>query len=230
MVGLLADHTFAISSDGKVWPCWGSANTSKAKAIAAGSGDSALADCISQRKSRAGIAYGLSGVCHQTANRILDPASVLVSAARGYWASQLVFGTYGLNIAGALPAKYRAENWPQRRTKCTSGTPTGAPSGGTGGGSAGSTGSGIAGSPKATYIARLQNLFGQIETWHLPKEPIDESLIHLVREESRITVEYRLGSNVERSIVEMFAGARVFLLEKRASFCGPIQPRRFHLK
>jgi hypothetical protein len=39
--------------------------------------------------------YGVTGVCHQTANRILYPARVTVSKAGGYWASSLAYGTYG---------------------------------------------------------------------------------------------------------------------------------------
>jgi len=34
-------------------------------------------------------------VCHQAANRILLPAWILVSGARGYSISQTLFGTYG---------------------------------------------------------------------------------------------------------------------------------------
>jgi hypothetical protein len=37
----------------------------------------------------------VNGVCHQAANRILLPASMTVSTARGYWVSESIFGTYG---------------------------------------------------------------------------------------------------------------------------------------
>ncbi len=46
--------------------------------------------------------YLVTGVCYQTANRILYPAGVLVSMARGYNQSVFFWGTYGLG------------GWPQR--------------------------------------------------------------------------------------------------------------------
>ena len=46
-----------------------------------------------------GIVYGVNGVCHQIANRILYPSSQIVSYARGYWLSVAIFGTYGTNVA-----------------------------------------------------------------------------------------------------------------------------------
>lgn len=60
-----------------------------------GNGNVTMANCISQPNSWAGIIYGVTGVCHQTANRILYPARVTVSKAGGYWASTLAYGVYG---------------------------------------------------------------------------------------------------------------------------------------
>lgn len=82
MVGLRWDHTYVRSSDGHRWRCWG--RDSGGKEICSGQGDSAVADCLSQPKSQAGITYSVTGVCHQTANRILYPAGVLVSLAKRY--------------------------------------------------------------------------------------------------------------------------------------------------
>jgi hypothetical protein len=95
-----ADHTYVKSSDGYVWPCWG--RSSGGRNICSGSGSSSQANCISQPSSHAGIIYGITGVCHQTANRILWPSRKLVSAARGYWASSLAYGTYGSDIVAWL--------------------------------------------------------------------------------------------------------------------------------
>jgi hypothetical protein len=90
------DHTYAASDDGYVWPCWG--GTSGGNPICWGYGDSATAHCLAQPDFSAGIEYCVTGVCHQTANRILCPAGwgVIVSAARGFGLSCLFFGTYGV--------------------------------------------------------------------------------------------------------------------------------------
>ncbi|HET6879523.1 MAG TPA: hypothetical protein VFI31_05190, partial [Pirellulales bacterium] len=73
VVGRWGDHVYVTSSDGSVWPCWGRGDGGTALPGAAGYGEQSVADCISQQFSRAGIAYGLTGVCHQIANRILFP-------------------------------------------------------------------------------------------------------------------------------------------------------------
>lgn len=88
------DHTYVTSDNPSyIWPCWG--RGSSGKRICQGTGSSSVANCISQPNSYAGIVYGVTGVCHQTANRILYPARVTVSKAGGYWASSLAYGTYG---------------------------------------------------------------------------------------------------------------------------------------
>lgn len=105
-----ADHTYVTSSDGYVWPCWG--RSSGGHSICAGVGSSASANCFSQTDSQAGILYALTGVCHQTANRILYPAGVIVSAAGGYWASVLLYGTYGTSTLPSLI------EWEIRKGRC----------------------------------------------------------------------------------------------------------------
>jgi len=88
------DHTYVTSNNPcQSWPCWG--RGSGGKEICRGYGKYSLADYISQPNSHAGIEYGVTGVCHQTANRILYPARVIVSKARGYAASSYAYGTYG---------------------------------------------------------------------------------------------------------------------------------------
>ena len=103
MRGLRWDHTYVRSSDGHRWRCWG--RDAGGRQICSGRGDSAVADCLSQPGSQAGIIYAITGVCHQTANRILNPADVVVSSANGYRQSVFLWGTYGLR------------SWPQR-AKC----------------------------------------------------------------------------------------------------------------
>lgn len=93
LVGM-ADHTYVESSNGHVWPCWG--RHSGGIRICTGTGNTDQADCLSQPNSQAGISYGVTGVCHQTANRILYPSGQTVSGARGYRGSIFAWGTYGL--------------------------------------------------------------------------------------------------------------------------------------
>lgn len=90
-----ADHTYVqCGNGGKAWGCWG--GKTGGTAFNSGTGSTKRADCIAQPNERAGITcYLVNGVCHQAANRILLPASILVSAARGYSVSSALFGTYG---------------------------------------------------------------------------------------------------------------------------------------
>lgn len=104
-----ADHTYVTSSDGFAWGCWG--RSSGGRTISSGTGSSGKANCISQPGSTAGIVYAISGVCHQTANRILYPVQAIVSAAAGYWASIILYGTYGTSLI----------EWEIRKSLCISG-------------------------------------------------------------------------------------------------------------
>jgi len=105
-----ADHTYVTSSDGGKWGCWG--RDSGGREICSGTGSSKRANCLSQSSSHAGIIYGVTGVCHQTANRILYPAAAVVSRASGYWASIIMYGTYGTPNAAALI------EWEVRKARC----------------------------------------------------------------------------------------------------------------
>lgn len=105
-----ADHTYVTSSDGGVWGCWG--RSSGGRGICSGQGSSKRANCLSQSSSHAGIIYGVTGVCHQTANRILYPAGVVVSRANGYWASVTMYGTYGTHSIPSLI------EWEARKSRC----------------------------------------------------------------------------------------------------------------
>src|ERR1700738_4941091 len=69
-----ADHTYVTCQGGYAWPGWG--RSAGGSTICAGAGSSANANCISQPSSTAGLVYGITGVCHQTANRILWPAGI----------------------------------------------------------------------------------------------------------------------------------------------------------
>ena len=90
---LPAEHTYVESSHGDVWPCWG--RSGGGRQICNGTGNTAQVDCLSQPNSEAGIDYGVTGVCHQTANRILYPSGQTVSGASGYRGSFFAWGAYG---------------------------------------------------------------------------------------------------------------------------------------
>ncbi|WP_162560706.1 hypothetical protein [Methylobacterium durans] len=88
------DHTYVTSDCGYVWRCFGR-NRGGAQ-VCADIGDSHIANCLATPSETAGIIYGVTGVCHQAANRILFPANCAkISGARGYNVSLVVYGPYG---------------------------------------------------------------------------------------------------------------------------------------
>ncbi|WP_409029395.1 hypothetical protein [Gracilimonas sediminicola] len=90
-----ADHTYVECGNGnKAWGCWG--GKTGGTAFNTGNGSTKRANVIAESDEKANIrCYLINGVCHQAANRILIPAGILVSGARGYWVSSGIFGTYG---------------------------------------------------------------------------------------------------------------------------------------
>jgi hypothetical protein len=98
-----ADHTYVQCGSGrKAWGCWG--GKSGGAAFNNGTGSTQRADAIAEPNERAGITcYLINGVCHQAANRILLPAGIIVSGARGYAVSSAMFGTYGKMGVNHLP-------------------------------------------------------------------------------------------------------------------------------
>jgi hypothetical protein len=90
-----ADHTYVRCGTGaKTWSCWGGKSGGEELRSAAGS--TLRADAIATPNERARITcYLVNGVCHQAANRILFPAAITVTGARGYGVSEALFGAYG---------------------------------------------------------------------------------------------------------------------------------------
>ena len=92
------DHTYVHieknDNTRDVYGCWGRADGGRQ--ICEGTGDVAEAEMIATPIGLAGIVYGVTGVCHQTANRILYPAQITVRMAGGYAISSAIYGTYGL--------------------------------------------------------------------------------------------------------------------------------------
>jgi len=100
-ISLDLDHTYA-QADAQFYNCFG--RSKGGTVICQGEGDSVASSIIANGKidsdgnndGCAGIVYGLTGVCHQIANRILSPAKILVSSAQGYALSSAFYGDYGL--------------------------------------------------------------------------------------------------------------------------------------
>lgn len=111
MATLRADHTYVTSDSGHVWPCFG--RGSGGTPISSGIGNISKADCLSNPLSRSGIAYGITGVCHQAANRILYPSGATVSKARGYRWSLFSYGTYGNDPRTLSPYSPPSNPWPE---------------------------------------------------------------------------------------------------------------------
>ena len=109
----LADHTYVqCDTGGARWSCWGGSTGGRVLRSAAGS--TQRADRIAQPDEKANIrCYLINGVCHQAANRILLPASILVRGARGYAVSHALFGTYGR--AGFWPCHSPFKQYPHAK-------------------------------------------------------------------------------------------------------------------
>lgn len=102
-------HTYVTSSCGASWGCWGG-NTG-GSSVCYGTGSSILADCIAEpntgvgylARGLGGVVYGVNGVCHHMANRIISAASIelplnfpQVRAMRALYRG----GAYGRNLPG----------------------------------------------------------------------------------------------------------------------------------
>ena len=97
MVGGFTDHAYVTSSEQHVWACAG--RSGGGRMICTGSGSAWLASCLAGAHSIAGIVLSVTGWCHQMANRILRPAGVDVSAAKGYG---VTYHVWGKSVTGCL--------------------------------------------------------------------------------------------------------------------------------
>ena len=104
------EHTYVVSNEDDRWGCFG--RSIGGHEICRGKGDLEAARDLAGDDGQAGIVYGFHGVCHQIANRILWPATILVAdelvkirvnRAQGYTLSSRIYGHYG-----------RLSNWRER--------------------------------------------------------------------------------------------------------------------
>lgn len=199
------DHTYAVSGCGLRWRCWG--RSAGGAAICAGPGSSIIADCLSQLNSRAGIVYGVTGTCQQTANRILHPANIVVAAAGGYPVSVFTFGVYGRGV------------WHQRNT-CHAGSGGGPPNLASGGGPADNEShnkgrEGPSGDQQAIYY-RAVLMAHQSQS--------DEDAVRLA--ELAALIELRLGKPLDRQTFEVFALIQLSLRKKQEELAGHLMSRK----
>jgi hypothetical protein len=148
-----ADHTwvtdypspFKCPPGANYWYCWGACHPAgpgtTARPLGSAQGNIAFAQCICQpnnANAHGGInLYGIEGVCHQLANRVLYATSsygtpLTVKGAHKYWLSHFLFGTYGTTHT----------DWANRKKKCQPVTMKSMSTGGGPGGGAGGPGGG----------------------------------------------------------------------------------------
>lgn len=90
------DHTYVVFEHPEVrLGCWGRYNGGTQISQGLGNLDQMIA--AATPSGHADIIYGITGVCHQTANRILKGAgsAETVHKATGYGITSLLYGTYG---------------------------------------------------------------------------------------------------------------------------------------
>jgi hypothetical protein len=102
-----ADHTYvAVPNQNQFFECWGQHYTPPDQVlICSGNGNYNTANCYRCPVDLFGTiypdtacvgAYGVNGVCHQSANCFLiETGQTLTFAVRGYWFSLMMYGTYG---------------------------------------------------------------------------------------------------------------------------------------
>lgn len=198
---MIVDHSYVTSSDDYIWPCWG--RSSGGELICSGEGSSLQADCISQPDSQAGIIYGITGVCHQTANRILWPAGLIVSKADKYWVTVLLYGTYGTKSATSL------KEWEERKEKCAQvsgdkgeSTQNLRPRGGT-----------MQDTKERQYLQKLNSLHQKaLESGELPRL---EDAASIPEMELELTLDYRLGSRIKVSQRQSIRRLQAELLQEK---------------
>ncbi len=199
--GLDADHTYVLSDDGYVWPCFG--RSSGGHKICYGTGSSAQAECISKPDSTAGLVYAISGVCHQASNRILWPTSnhSIVSEAKGYWASAFLYGTYGTALS----------KWDEKKKKCCGNN-------GDDEGGMESTKNG----GDTELIEKIHTLHSQLLEKENLKKPGEASVddtsgldILVPVEEMKLVAHYKLGKNFDTKKIESLQRVQEELLKEK---------------
>jgi len=116
--GSRVDHTYVKFENEETFKCAGGDRGGEVLSDASGEQDIALARDFNKEMSipveieipifgketfylptgDTGIIYGVNGVCHMMANRIICPSGKTVHNAKGYLLSSALFGTYGTKV------------------------------------------------------------------------------------------------------------------------------------
>ena len=117
-IGPVADHTYVLSSDGYAWGCWGRSRRRNAitRGLRYGRFLGSRLHFASELPS--GNSLWPYGRVPPDGKSNFDPASVLVSRARGYQVSWLLYQTYGLPWHFPAQRPPDSEDWPQRKNRC----------------------------------------------------------------------------------------------------------------
>lgn len=111
------DHTYVKSDQGHAWGCSGGATGGAP--IANCTGNVKYADCLGQSDGMAGVIWGVTGMCHQMANRILlacvdQSQAQLVNAAVAFRnGTEIFFGEYGLDLESLDFCSPELRPWPE---------------------------------------------------------------------------------------------------------------------
>ena len=95
----LAEHTYVVIEKVMRAGCHG--RSQGGRLLESSPGDVRMAICLAQPDGGAGVRYGISGVCHQAANRILYAAGTSTLRARGARQSLMAWGLYGIADDGS---------------------------------------------------------------------------------------------------------------------------------
>lgn len=200
------DHTYVTSSTGEVWNCWG--RSSGGQVICSGEADSRQADCLAQKNSHAGLLYGLTGVCHQTANRILYPAHCIVSGATNYWLTAFIYGTYGLSVV-----KFQA-----RIKNCLGEQESQLPR-------LDSTNGQL--SNEAAYLQRINKLHtNALIKYRQTGSTKEQMVFHLLQNELKLTITYRLGSTDSPKVANSLVKHQAELLREKNFYDRALMAKR----
>lgn len=103
--GYLADHTYVIvnnNGDEEAYANFGGTSGGDYLDQTYGWGEYSKLRCVYDNPSLCKLTYGVEGVCHQDANRLLYSSSKIVSEADGYSIFYPMYGDYGYPFSSWL--------------------------------------------------------------------------------------------------------------------------------
>ena len=107
--GSPADHVYACLQGGDCYAYHGGKSGGTNLSNTRGDGDSANFKCIATKGFPCKLVYGVEGVCHQEANRMLSSSNKTVREARGYWIFWPLYWTYGKYSSGWWLCKFSCD-------------------------------------------------------------------------------------------------------------------------